>query len=49
LFHCKVQEVGEQEGAAASDGQAQATAYNAIFSFTEILTVTLFHIFNLQI
>ena len=49
LFHCKVQEVGEQEGGGASDAQAQAAAYNAIYSFTQILTVILFHIFNLQI
>ena len=34
LFHCKVQEVGEQEGGGASDAQAQAAAYIAIYSFT---------------
>jgi len=39
LFHCKVQEVGEQEGGGASDAQAQAAAYIAIYSFTQILTV----------
>jgi hypothetical protein len=42
LFHCKVQEVGEKEGGGAGDAQAQAAAYNAIYSFTQILTVSFF-------
>jgi hypothetical protein len=48
LFHCKIQEAGEQEGGGASDAQAQAAGYNAIYSFTQISMVILFHIFNLQ-